>query len=139
VALDARHQSWHTARALLADSFYAGDVALVDADLGFHADGVTLLWRDVRRWGYLLFASEASLTEAQSSRRQKLLADVRALVPFSLLVANTWPLTPGVMRAILGEGGWAAPLRAVVVPSAFEEARLRVMRRLRDKQQRRRQ
>jgi hypothetical protein len=114
-------------------------MALVDADLGFHADGVLLLWRDFRRWGPLLFAPETSLTEAQSCRRQKLLADLRALVPFSLLVANTWPLTPGVMRAILGEGGWAAPLRTVVVPSAFEEARLRVMRRLRDKQQQRRQ
>jgi hypothetical protein len=140
VRTDHRRTSVVLARTLIANLFYEGDLERGDADIMWSTDGAVLLWRDARRWGGLLLRPDTELSPWEVDRRSQLLADIRALIPFSLLVANTWPLTPGVLRAtLLKDDSWLRGFRGAVLPSSWEETRLKMVQRaraLRDRRQR---
>ena len=99
----------------------------MDADMRFHRDGFTLLARDVARDGHLLFRAEAELTPRELSVRKRIQGDARALLPFLLLVMNTFPLTMAILEPALQRG---LP-RHWVLPSCFEDSRLRLIERAR--------
>ena len=140
VASEARQDAALLSRTLLANVFYAGSLSLADTDIVFHTDGLALLVRDLRRWGGLLLQPDAGLSRRALERKQLLLADIRALLPFSLIVANTFPMTPVMLRgAVLGETSWLRGLRKGVLPSAWEEARLQLVAKARQRSDRQRE
>lgn len=140
VAADARHDASLLARSLVANLFYEGSLARADTDMMYHTDGLALLARDLRRWGRLLLQPDERLSKRALERKQLLLADIRALLPFSLIVANTFPLTPSLMRgAVLGDESWFRGLRNAILPSAWEEARLQLVAKARQRSERQRE
>ena len=122
-----RAQAGRETRAHLADLMYGGDAERMDADMRFHRDGFTLLARDLTKDGHLLFRSEADLTSRQLAVRRRIQGDSRALLPFLLLVMNTFPLTMAILEPLLQRG---LP-RHWVLPSCFEDSRLRLIERAR--------
>lgn len=138
VSADARHDAALLSRTLVANMFYQGSLQRADADLSFHSDGLVLLWRDARRWGHLLWVRDLSqLSDRELAKRDQLLADMRALLPFSFIVANAFPVTPGVLRAALEDkNAWLRWLRPAVLPSAWEEARLQLVQKARQRRDR---
>jgi hypothetical protein len=139
VAAEARHDAAKLSRTLVADLFYEGSLARADTDMVFYTDGLALLARDLRRWGGLLFQRDAALSPRALERKQLLLADMRAMLPFSLIVANTFPLTPSLLRrAVLGEDSLLKGMRSAILPSAWEEARLQLVAKARQRGDRQR-
>jgi len=122
-----RPQAGREARTHSAALLYDGDAERMDADLRFYGDGFTLLARDMARDGHLLFRAKAELTPRELAARQRIAADARSLLPFSLLVMNTFPFTMAMLEPALKRG---LP-REWVLPSAFEESRLRSVHRAR--------
>jgi hypothetical protein len=122
-----RAQAGSEARTHAAALLYKGDAERMDSDLRWYGDGFTLLARDVSRDGRLLLRSEADLTPRQLAARKRIAADARALLPFTLLVSNTFPFTRFMLEPALQRG---LP-RHWVLPSAFEDSRLRLVHRAR--------
>jgi hypothetical protein len=118
--------------------FYEGDLRKADADLLFYTDGTALLLRDFRRLAPLLVSNNGSvsLTPRKEALKAQFLADLRALVPFSLLAMNTWPITPAILRStVTGEKSLLRRWRAQLLPSSFEDARLLQVQRARRRSQ----
>ena len=122
-----REQAGRETRAHLAALMYGGDEERMDADMRFHRDGFALLARDVSKDGHLLFRSDAELSPRQLALKKRIQGDSRALLPFMLLVMNTFPLTMAILEPALQRG---LP-RHWVLPSCFEDSRLRLMERAR--------
>jgi hypothetical protein len=122
-----RSQAGSEARTHCAALLYKGDAERMDADLRFYKDGTALLARDVARDGHLLFRKEADCTPRQLAARRRIAADARSLLPFIVLVTNTFPFTMAMLEPALQRG---LP-RHWVLPSAFEDSRLRLVHRAR--------
>ena len=108
-----------------ADLLYGGDVSRLDGDLCYYADGFALLARDLQRDAPLLFAP-GPLTDKQRAARERLATDLRALLPFSLVVSTTFPFTRALMEPMLRPGvvlGATIP-RRWLAPSQWDEERL---------------
>jgi hypothetical protein len=141
--------------ALLCGVAYGGEAEKMDADLRFWRDGFALLIRDTLRHAPTLLssapltprcgpcahASAASIHclcvtrgatavsyRRQQAARERFQNDVRAFVPFSLLLVNTFPLTMPLLEPVLKKG-WLP--RHWLLPSAFEQERLRTVERAR--------
>ena len=128
-AADARGH----AATLMRTALYGGDGARMDADLRFYGDGFALLARDLSRDGGLLLATQP-LTPREAAARARVLADVRALLPFSLLLMNTFPFTHAMLTPLVTPGKlWVLPAvpRRWLHPSAFDPERLGVVARAR--------
>lgn len=138
VGAEARGEAALCARQLTANLFYEGDLRKADADLLFYTDGTALLLRDFRRLAPLLVSNNGSvsLTPRKEALKAQFLADLRALVPFSLLAMNTWPITPAILRStVTGEKSLLRRWRAQLLPSSFEDARLLQVQRARRRSQ----
>ena len=98
----------------------------MDADVRFHRDGFALLARDMTRDFPLLFRTE-DLTPRQLLVKQRVQRDVRALVPFLVIATNTFPMTMAILEPALQRG---LP-RHWVLPSCFEDSRVRLVERAR--------
>ena len=114
--------------------FYNGEKEKLDADMSFYVDGFSLLARDLARGAPLVMQPAEDLSQRSANLRASAQADILSLVPFSLLVMNTFPITLSVLKPMLGK----VP-RQWLMPSSFEESRLVPMRRLRQQQQRQQQ
>lgn len=124
----ARQRASREGSLLAARLFYAGDVSAWHADLGFFGDGGVLLLRDSRRLFPILLRPAASLTGAQAAAREAYLADLRSLFPFTMLVLNTFPITPAVLRWVQTD---PLAMRApkwmrdwLLPPTSFSQSRL---------------
>ena len=127
-----RAQASRETRAHLAALMYGGDAERMDADMRFHRDGFTLLARDLTKDGHLIFRAETDLSPRQLAVRRRIQGDSRALLPFLLLVMNTFPLTMAMLEPLLQRG---LP-RHWVLPSCFEDSRLRLIERARRRSKR---
>ena len=121
-----RAQAGRETRAHLAALIYDGDEERMDADVRFHRDGFALLARDMTRDFPLLFRTE-DLTPRQLLVKQRVQRDVRALVPFLVIATNTFPMTMAILEPALQRG---LP-RHWVLPSCFEDSRVRLVERAR--------
>jgi hypothetical protein len=113
---------------------YGDETKTFEEDVDFYRQGSDLFARDFKRDFPLLRADllgtitgekRPVLTSGEQARIRRLRADLLALVPFAFICINTVPLTPAIMPTILRY----VP-RKWVLPSSFEEARLRPMQRL---------
>lgn len=123
-AADARRN----AAGLCCSAFWLGDKARMASDARFYGDGFALLARDLQRDAPLLL-SPGPHSERQRAARARIAADLRALVPFSLLLMNTFPWTIGLLEHPLVARGWLP--RRWLLPSAFETERLSTVARAR--------
>ena len=137
VGAEARGEAAVCARQLTANLFYEGDLHTADADLLFYTDGTALLLRDFSRLAPLLVSNNSnSLPPRKEALKAQFLTDLRALVPFSLLAMNTWPITPAILRStVTGEKSLLRRWRAQLLPSSFEDARLLQVQRARRRSQ----
>jgi hypothetical protein len=69
------------------------------------------------------------LRRRQQSARARISEDLRALLPFSLLLLNTFPLTHAMVEPVVKPRGWLP--RRWLLPSSFETERLRSVQRAR--------
>ena len=100
-------------------------------DERFYADGVALLSRDFKRAIPFLLSRDASLTARERHLRDRVLLDLRALLPFSMLVVNTFPLSQFFVKKAV-ETPWLNA-EAWLLPSSFAVRSLELMRRVRRK------
>eukprot|EP00959_Pyramimonas_sp_CCMP1952_P383379 8033425-Pyramimonas_sp.AAC.1 len=99
----------------------------------FYQQGTDLFVRDFKRDFPRLRAEllgklngeQPSFSPLEQARIRRLRGDLIALVPFAFIAMNTVPLTPAIMPTVLRY----VP-RKWVLPSSFEEERLRSMKRL---------
>jgi hypothetical protein len=69
------------------------------------------------------------LRRRQQAARARISEDLRALLPFSLLLMNTFPLTHAMVEPVVKPRGWLP--RRWLLPSSFETERLRSVQRAR--------
>lgn len=115
----ARHQAPPFACGKLAQGKLA-------ADLSFYSDGFPVLARDLVRDAPLVLVPPGALPAGMLARRRRAQADMLSLLPFAFIIVNTFPMTTALLPPLMER----VP-RRWLLPSAFEEARRKAMRRLR--------
>jgi hypothetical protein len=110
-------------RALFAALLYSGDESAMLRDLTFYTDGFLLLARDGRRVAPLLLKQHLSAGEERT--KEAFLADLRALIPFTVLILNSFPFTPAVLRWSESTAAPAFLKPMFASPTAFSDKRLK--------------
>mmetsp|Transcript_4050 Transcript_4050/g.8322 ORF Transcript_4050/g.8322 Transcript_4050/m.8322 type:complete len:239 (+) Transcript_4050:138-854(+) len=132
-AAEPRARLRSSTQKLAALAVYGDEEKTFEEDMQFYQQGTDLFVRDFKRDFPRLRAEilgtltgeTPSFSSAEEARIRRLRADMLALVPFAFICMNTVPLTPAIMPTILRY----VP-RQWVLPSSFEEERLRPMKRL---------
>jgi len=126
VRRDASLAAQRDVRLAATLALFSGEESKLEEAWAFYADGFALLSHDVRR----------DRQQPGSWRQKRLSGDLRALVPFSVLLMQTVPFTHVVLDLPpLKPGGWVP--RRWVLPTAFENRRLRAFGRARRAAERR--